>query len=58
MGILDETTPEMLARTGGTGAHWHMYLVEWRCRKCLEFYEIRIRIMTFISCGIIYNTEE
>lgn len=24
MGILDETTPEMLARTGGTGAHWHI----------------------------------
>lgn len=23
-GILDETTPEMLARTGGTGAHWHI----------------------------------
>ena len=24
MGILDETTPEMLARTGGAGAHWHI----------------------------------
>ena len=24
MGILDETTPEMLARTEGTGAHWHI----------------------------------
>lgn len=23
-GILDETTPEMLAQTGGTGAHWHI----------------------------------
>lgn len=23
-GILDETTPEALARTGGTGAHWHI----------------------------------
>lgn len=23
-GILDETTPEALARTGGTGAHWHL----------------------------------
>lgn len=23
-GILDETTPEMLAKTGGTGAHWHI----------------------------------
>lgn len=24
LGILDETTPEMLKRTGGTGAHWHI----------------------------------
>lgn len=24
LGILDETTPEMLKRTGGTGAHWHL----------------------------------
>ena len=24
MGILDETTPEMLARTGGAGAHWQI----------------------------------
>ena len=23
-GIYDETTPETLARTGGTGAHWHL----------------------------------
>ena len=23
-GILDETTKEMLAKTGGTGAHWHI----------------------------------
>lgn len=23
-GIYDETTPEALARTGGTGAHWHL----------------------------------
>lgn len=23
-GIYDETTPEVLARTGGTGAHWHL----------------------------------
>lgn len=24
LGILDETNPDMLARTGGTGAHWHI----------------------------------
>lgn len=24
LGILQETTPEMLARTGGTGPHWHI----------------------------------
>lgn len=24
IGILDETTPQMLAQTGGTGAHWHI----------------------------------
>lgn len=24
LGIIDETTPEMLAKTGGTGAHWHI----------------------------------
>lgn len=23
-GIIDETTPEMQARTGATGAHWHI----------------------------------
>lgn len=23
-GILDETTPEMLKRTGGTGVHYHI----------------------------------
>lgn len=23
-GILDETTPEMLSKTGGTGAHFHI----------------------------------
>ena len=24
LGILDETTPDIMAKTGATGAHWHI----------------------------------
>lgn len=24
LGIIDETTPEVMSKTGATGAHWHI----------------------------------
>lgn len=32
-GIIDETTPEVMAKTGATGAHWHVGPDQWALRN-------------------------
>jgi len=33
LGIIDETTPEVMSKTGATGAHWHIGPDQWALRN-------------------------